>query len=384
MEAHHTVLDVPPPSAILRDSEYITFNRQYFEIDCECKEVWKYYEILSKERKEIKKRLQREKDPKVKLKLALLNMVASGMSVEDAASFLGIKLRTAYSWINKWIEEGYEAMLVKKGDGRPPKLNKEQKKKLKKLLKEKEYWTTKEINELIKDEFGVEYKKSRLYELLMLKELKMHHSKPYILDVKKPENANEILAERLNEVLRALKEEGYELKDIIIGFFDESSPQLSPNTVRLWSFKKLKMMRITTRQKKRANTFGFYTINGNGVVCFQERSKKENVIEVLRMIREANKEKPIVMIIDNFPSHKAKDVLKEAEKLGIHLVFLPPYSPDLNPIEFAWKSLKKLISEVFIESVEDLKGFIKEKASDLFKKSSYAKGWVKRNFHRFS
>jgi len=99
----------------------------------------KYYEILSKERKEIKKRLKREKDPKVKLKLALLNMVALGMSVDDAASFLGIKLRTAYSWINKWIEEGYEAMPVKKRDGRPPKLNKEQKKKLKNVLKEKEY-----------------------------------------------------------------------------------------------------------------------------------------------------------------------------------------------------------------------------------------------------
>lgn len=267
-------------------------------------------------------------------------------------------------------------MVAKKRDGRPPKLNKEQKEKMKKLLEEKEYWTTKGINELIKDEFGVEYKKSQLYELL--KELKMHHSKPYILDVKKPENANEIMAETLNEVLRALKAQGYELKDIIIGFFDESSPQLSPNTVRLWSFKKLKMRRITTRQKKRANSFGFYTINGNGVVCFQERSKKENVIEVLRVIREANKEKPIVMIIDNFPSHKAKDVLDEAERLGIHFVFLPPYSPDLNPIEFAWKSLKKLISEVFIESVEDLKGFIKEKASDLFKKSSYAKGRVKK------
>jgi transposase len=336
----------------------------------------KYYEILSKGRKEIKKRLRREKDPKVKLKLALLNMVASGMSVEDAASFLGIKLRTAYLWINKWIAEGYEAILGKKGDGRPPKLNKEQKKKLKKLLEEKEYWTTKEINELIKDEFGVEYKKSRLYELI--NELKMHHSKPYILDVKKPGNADEILAERLNEVLRALKEAGYELKDIIIGFFDESSPQLSPNTARLWSFKKLKIRRITTKQKKRANTFGFYAINGNNVICFQERSKKENVIEVLRMIREDNSEKPIVMIIDNFPSHKANDVKKEAEKLGIHLVFLPPYSPDLNPIEYIWKSLKKLISEVFIESVESLKGFIKEKSSDLFKKSSYAKGWVKK------
>jgi transposase len=173
-----------------------------------------------------------------------------------------------------------------------------------------------------------------------------------------------------------LKEEGYELKDIVIGFFDESSPQLSPNTVKLWSFKKLKIRRITTRQKKRANTFGFYAINGNSVVCFQERSKKENIIEVLR--RGDNKEKPIVMVIDNFPSHKADDVLKEAEKLGIYLVFLPPYSPNLNPIEFIWKSLKRLISEVFIESVESLKDFIKEKTPNLFKNPGYSKGWLKK------
>ena len=82
----------------------------------------KYYEILSKEWKEIKKRLKRERDPKVKLKLVLLNMVALGMSVKDAASFMGIKLRTAYLWINKWIKEGYEGMLAKERSGRPPKL----------------------------------------------------------------------------------------------------------------------------------------------------------------------------------------------------------------------------------------------------------------------
>ncbi|MFZ2071278.1 MAG: helix-turn-helix domain-containing protein, partial [Halobacteriota archaeon] len=87
----------------------------------------KYYKILSKEREEIKKRLKKEKDPKVKLKLALLNMVALGMGVKETASFLGIKLRTAHLWINKWLDGGYEMMFPKKGGGRPPKLNKEQK-----------------------------------------------------------------------------------------------------------------------------------------------------------------------------------------------------------------------------------------------------------------
>ncbi len=309
-------------------------------------------------------------------RLILLNLVAQGMSVETAAALVGMKLRMAYLGIKRWIEKGYEGLLRKKGSGRRPKLDNEQKEKLKELLNQNEYWTTKEIRRLIKDEFGVEYKKSRLYALL--KELKMHHSKPYILDMKKPENADEILAERLNEVFRGLKEEGYNLKDIIIGFFDEISPQLSPNTVRLWSFIKLKIRKMTTKQKEKANTFGFYAFNGNSVVCFQENSKKENVIEVLRVIRRDNKEKPIVMIIDNFSSHKAKDVLKEAEKQKIYIVFLPTYSPDLNPIEFVWKSVKRLISEESIESVENLKSFVKENALNLFKKSSYAKGWFKK------
>jgi len=94
------------------------------------------------------------------------------------------------------------------------------------------------------------------------------------------------------------------------------------------------------------------------------------VIDVLRMLRVANKEKAIVVILDNFPSHKAKDVLKEAEKLNIHLVFLPPYSPDLNPIEFLWK--------IFIESIQDLKSFIKEKAENLCNNRGYAKGWLRK------
>ena len=51
------------------------------------------------------------------------------------------------------------------------------------------------IGVLIKAKFGVEYEKSRLYELL--KELGLKLSKPYIFDVKRPGNAEEILGERL-------------------------------------------------------------------------------------------------------------------------------------------------------------------------------------------
>jgi len=66
----------------------------------------------------------------------------------------------------------------------------------------------------------------------------------------------------------------------------------------------------------------------------------------------------------------------EADKLGLYLVFLPPCSHDLNPIEFLWKSLKKLISEVFIDSVQSLKAFIKEKYAILCRNPGYARSWI--------
>jgi transposase len=37
--------------------------------------------------------------------------------------------------------------------------------------------------------------------------------------------------------------------------------------------------------------------------------------------------------------------LSKAKELNMNLVYLPPYSPDLNPIEYIWKSVKRVLSE---------------------------------------
>ena len=58
-----------------------------------------------------------------------------------------------------------------------------------------------------------------------------------------------------------------------------------------------------------------------------------------------------MIIIDNFSSHKSGLVRQTAKELGIYLVYLPPYSPNLNPIEFIWKSIKEyylyLLSQIW-------------------------------------
>lgn len=75
---------------------------------------------------------------------------------------------------------------------------------------------------------------------------------------------------------------------------------------------------------------------------------------------KANVGKNIVAILDNFPSHKAEITGQQAEDLGIN-IYLPPCSPDLNPIGFIWKSIKREGSCKFISDVAHLKQLIMEK-----------------------
>ncbi|RLI88700.1 MAG: hypothetical protein DRO98_02650 [Archaeoglobales archaeon] len=45
-------------------------------------------------------------------------------------------------------------------------------------------------------------------------------------------------------------------------------------------------------------------------------------------------------IVYNARIHHAKAVKIRAEELNIYFIYLPPYSPDLNPIEFGWEDLR--------------------------------------------
>jgi len=50
-----------------------------------------------------------------------------------------------------------------------------------------------------------------------------------------------------------------------------------------------------------------------------------------------------VVVMDNLSAHKVDQVRQQIEAAGAELLYLPPYSPDLNPIEKAWAKLKQLL-----------------------------------------
>jgi len=61
-----------------------------------------------------------------------------------------------------------------------------------------------------------------------------------------------------------------------------------------------------------------------------------------------------LVILDNLSSHKTAEVRRTFADRGIKVLFLPPYSPDLNPIENVFSKLKRLVRSAAQRTVEGL------------------------------
>jgi putative transposase len=110
---------------------------------------------------------------------------------------------------------------------------------------------------------------------------------------------------------------------------------------------------------------------------------------ILLKIKVANQEyKSVIIVIDNFASHRSKLVRDKAKELGLFLVYLPPYSPDLNPIEFIWKSIKRILSTSSIRDECDMRRVISDSWDRFSNSLSYADAWIRKflpndNYNRF-
>jgi len=61
-----------------------------------------------------------------------------------------------------------------------------------------------------------------------------------------------------------------------------------------------------------------------------------------------------VVVMDNLSPHKAPSVRAAIEAVGAALVYLPPYSPDFNPIENLWSKLKRYLRKAAARTFETL------------------------------
>ena len=61
-----------------------------------------------------------------------------------------------------------------------------------------------------------------------------------------------------------------------------------------------------------------------------------------------------VVVMDNLPSHKHPRVRELIESAGAKLLYLPPYSPDFNPIEMIWSKVKRLLRSAAARTIDTL------------------------------
>lgn len=145
----------------------------------------------AREIKYIERLVKKEKDPQVKDRLRGILLLKKNYNRIEVAKILGITDRTLYNWKYRYAEKGYDGLLSKPIPGRSTFLDDEDMAKLKELLKKRQYWTAKDAQALINEEFGKMFVLRQVHRIL--RKLGMHCAKPYVNDYRRPPDAEDIL-----------------------------------------------------------------------------------------------------------------------------------------------------------------------------------------------
>jgi transposase len=127
-------------------------------------------------------------------------------------------------------------------------------------------------------------------------------------------------------------------------YFDESG--FSPNPPVQYGWTQIGQTRSVEplAHRQRVNVLGALRHDGQLIWTTQQRPTRcEDVIAFFDQIANQAHSVPRIVLLDNAAMHKGEDMEKHRRRWarqGLHLYYLPPYSPELNRIEILWKHAK--------------------------------------------
>lgn len=96
-------------------------------------------------------------------------------------------------------------------------------------------------------------------------------------------------------------------------------------------------------------------LNGEQVPCIVDGALNgELFVAYIRDLLAPTLREGDIVIMDNLSSHKVKGVQEALAEVGASALYLPPYSPDLNPIEMLWSKLKAHLRMLMPRSIPQL------------------------------
>lgn len=225
-----------------------------------------------------------------------------------------------------------------------------------------EFWDVPQLKQYVRAEFGVVYDSEQTYHYL-LKFSNLSFKYPDKFDLKRNEK---LITERMKainlEIQPYLKDKSYEVFAV-----DEVRMDQEAITRRAWLKKGQKTVIKVNRKKESQSYIGFLNQKSFKCEVFEMPwQNSEEVVKAYKLFLSNHPNKQIVIVWDNAPFHKSKAIREELASGGllerVHLIAMPPYAPDHNPIEHVWGVTKQSISNIqhtsFEQTKEAFTGFI--------------------------
>lgn len=271
--------------------------------------------------------------------------VQAGESPEIVCKALGINRATIYGWLALYRQGGLSQLDARKRGGRPPLLNAKALRWIYSTVTDKNplqlkfsfaLWTSKMIGEVIERRYGIRLSKASVCRLLGQLGLTPQRPVWRAYQQKGADVAHWLRTEypRIRALAKGCKAQ--------IFFGDEAGVRSDHHAGTTWAPKGQTPVVNTTGARFGMNMisavsaqgeFRFMTVNGRVTA-------KEFIAFIKRLLVGARR--PVFLIVDGHPTHKAIMVKKFIETLNgqFQLFHLPAYSPELNPDERVWNDLK--------------------------------------------
>lgn len=306
--------------------------------------------LNDQEKAHLKMQHKHERDGRIRDRIKAVLLHDKGWSPQQIAEALLISDQA----VRNHIEDFNTAQKLKpQNGGSEEKLSKDQSNKLEIHLQTHTYLYVKDIIAYLQGTFRVTYTVSGMRR--WLQRHGFSYKKPSIV----PGKANKALQEEWLAEYEKLKQDLSE--DETICFMDGVHPTHNIQPACGWIKKGVRKELPANTGRSRINLSGAIDVISHNILIQEDRTlNAESTIRFFKKIEEAYPfKRKIHVFCDNASYYRNKLVKEYLEKSKVALHFLPPYSPNLNPIERLWKWMKeRVIYNTYYECFEEFKGAI--------------------------
>lgn len=284
----------------------------------------------------------------------------NGETVASVATVLGVNRRTIYRWMAQYIDGGQKALLAKPISGRPSKITEEQMLWLANAVQDQtplQYkfefalWSLSIIRELLQREFGIRVALSTVHRIMKL--LGFSAQKPLYQACQQD---TVLVRQWEQETFPAIRKEAKKVGATVY-FADEAGLRSDYHTGTSWAPKGETPVLAATGRRFSLNMMSAVSPRGDFRFMLHQGSVTAKVFREFLKRLMVGTDKPVFVIVDGHPIHKAKLVKEFVEKQQgmLRLFFLPPYSPHLNPDETVWAHVKREVSKKLVQNQKEMK-----------------------------